>query len=129
MGFKWNCPECKETHEYGGNATTKATARCGEKNLKIWQYRILPPKPPEEPPQATTTTKMIHRPTKVEFPISNVNWVLILKILDRGYSTIKNKPSVKAKKGGYYFDSITWKTEIDKIKEIAKVMKLMGEEK
>ena len=81
------------------------------------------------PPQKTTTTKMIHRPTKVEFPISNVNWVLILKILDRGYSTIKNKPEVKAKTGGYYFDSLTWEAEIDKIKEIAKVMKLMGDEK
>jgi len=127
LGFDWLCPNCGKEHEYGGNATTKVTARCGEKNLKIWQYRILPPKPPEEPPQATTTTKMIHRPTRVEFPISNVNWVLILKILDRGYSTIKNKPEVKAKKGGYYFDSLTWEAEIDKIKEIAKVMKLMGD--
>ena len=131
MGFKWKCPECEQVHEYGGKATTKATARCGSKNLKIWQYRILPPKPPEKPPQATNKYKssMIHRPSKIQFPIDNVNWVLILKILDRGYSTIKNKPDVKAKKGGYYYDSLTWEAEIKKIKEIAKVMKLMGDEK
>ena len=72
---------------------------------------------------------MIHRPSKIQVPIDTINWVLILKILDRGYSTIKNKPGVKAKKGGYYFDSLTWEAEIKKIEEIAKVMKLMGDEK
>ena len=131
MGFKWQCPECTQVHKYGGDATTNATARCGGKNLKIWQYRILPPKPPEKPPQATNnyTSSMIHRPSKIQVPIDTINWVLILKILDRGYSTIKNKPGVKAKKGGYYFDSLTWEVEIKKIEEIAKVMKLMGDEK
>ena len=53
MGFKWSCPICLETHVYGGKATTKATARCGDRNLKIWQYRILPPLPPKKPPKAT----------------------------------------------------------------------------
>lgn len=50
MGFKWNCPECGEVHSYGGKATTKATARCGSRNLKIWQYRIQPPKDTDKPP-------------------------------------------------------------------------------
>ena len=131
MGFKWKCPECDQVHEYGGNATTKATARCGSKNLKIWQYKIMPPKPPEKPPQATTNYKssMINRPSKIEFPIDNINWVLILKILDRGHSTIRNKKEIQEKKGAYYYDNLEWEAEINKIKEIAKVMKLLGDGK
>ena len=90
---------------------------------------LAPEKKRKAPIPTEQKTTIIHRPSKVSIPIDNVNWVLILKILDRGYSTIKNKPEVKAKKGGYYFDSLTWEAEIDKIKEIAKVMKLMGDEK
>ena len=132
MGFLWVCPNCKFEWTYKGKLTTDAITTCPECRVKmrIWQYKVdNKPQKPHETTEIPQKTTIIHRPSKVSIPIDNVNWVLILKILDRGYSTIKNKPSVKAKKGGYYFDSITWKTEIDKIKEIAKVMKLMGEEK
>jgi len=131
MGFKWRCPECTQVHKYGGDATTNATARCGGKNLKIWQYRILPPKPPEKPPQATNnyTSSMIHRPSKISVPIDHVNWLVVLEVMDRGISTIKNKPEIKRKKGSYYYDLLKWNAEFQKIEEIAKVMKLMGDEK
>ena len=131
MGFKWLCPECEQTHEYGGSATTKATARCNNRNIKIWQYRILPPKPPEKPPQATNnyTSSMIHRPSKISVPIDHVNWLVVLEVMDRGISTIKNKPEIKRKKGSYYYDLLKWTAEFQKIEEIAKVMKLMGDEK
>ena len=138
MGFKWKCPVHEDMHEYKGKYKERAVAPCLQckKDYKIWQYKVeeLPQttnKLPEKLPQTTTEYKssMIHRPSKIQVPIDTINWVLILKILDRGYSTIKNKPEVKAKKGGYYFDSLTWEAEINKIKEIAKVMKLMGDEK
>jgi len=101
---------------------------CGKK-FYIKNNIVLPKQDIQDNNKTPQKTTIIHRPSKVSIPIDNVNWVLILKILDRGYSTIKNKPEVKAKKGGYYFDSLTWEAEIDKIKEIAKVMKLMGDEK
>ena len=130
MGFKWLCP-CGTENQYDGNKTVTAITTCKDCRTKarIWKYRILKPQKPHETTEIPQKTTIIHRPSKVSVPIDNVNWVLILKILDRGYSTIKNKPGVKAKKGGYYFDSLTWEAEIKKIEEIAKVMKLMGDEK
>jgi len=129
MGFKWLCP-CGVENQYNGKLTTDAVTSCPTCGYKyrIWKYKIVEPQIPHETTEIPQKTTIIHRPSKVSIPIDNVNWVLILKILDRGYSTIKNKPEVKAKKGGYYFDSLTWEAEINKIKEIAKVMKLMGNE-
>ena len=136
MGFKWLCPACGHVNEYKGKKTTNVVVRClvCKEDIKasshIYGRESLPqlPKTTNELPRTTEyKSSMIHRPSKIQVPIDNVNWVLILKILDRGYSTIKNKPEVKAEKGGYYFDSLTWEAEIKKIEEIAKVMKLMGD--
>ena len=130
MGFKWLC-QCGTTNQYNGNLTKDAITTCPECHIKqrIWNLKVVEPQKPHETTEIPQKTTIIHRPSKIQVPIDNVNWVLILKILDRGYSTIKNKPGVKAKKGGYYFDSLTWEAEIKKIEEIAKVMKLMGDEK
>ena len=129
--MKVKCPKCGTIKEING---TEERVRCASKDCGKRFYTkdniFVPDKRTEKDNNGTAQkTTIIHRPSKVSIQIDNVNWVLILKILDRGYSTIKNKPEVKAKKGGYYFDSLTWEAEIDKIKEIAKVMKLMGEEK
>lgn len=131
MTFYWLCPECKQNHHYGGKATTKATARCGSKNFKIWQYRIIPPKPPIKPPKATNklpqkyATSIVNRPSKIQIKIDDVNWVTVLKIMDRGISTIRNKTEVKKQKGAYYFDFVEWTREFKKIEAIAEVMKLL----
>ena len=130
MGFKWNCT-CGEINYYSGKHTTDAITtcpHCGGKT-RIWKFKINEPQKPHETTQIPQKTTIIHRPSKVSIPIDNVNWVLILKILDRGYSTIKNKPGVKAKKGSYYYDNLKWDAEFKKIEEIAKVMKLMGGDK
>ena len=128
------CPKCGTIKEIVG---TEKRVRCYSNACTNRFYvnidTIVPEKKDTKDSIGTTDphpqkTTIIHKPSKVSIPIDNVNWVLILKILDRGYSTIKNKPEVKAKKGGYYFDSLTWEAEINKIKEIAKVMKLMGNE-
>ena len=131
MSFRWKCPECKKIHSYGGKATTKATARCGGKNIKIWQYRIIPPKPPIKPPKATDTlpqkyaTSIVNRPSKIQIKIDDVNWLVVLEVMDRGISTIRNKSEVKAKKGSYYYDFLKWSVEFKKIEGIAEVMKLL----
>ena len=90
MGFDWLCPICEEEHWYGGKATTKATARCGTTNLKIWQYKIIPPLPPPKPPQATTK----------KLPDIRLNGSLASLIVMCNYAinTIKNKEEVIAKK-------------------------------
>ena len=116
MGFKWKCPECEQVHEYGGNATTKATARCGSKNLKIWQYRILPPKPPKKPPQATKyETKIRNPPSSISAPF-NVRGTI--RGLRRARTSIGNKPEVKAKKedSAYYSDYVEWGEIIENLK-------------
>ena len=123
MGFSWLCPECGNIHEYGGNATTKATARCGSKNLKIWQYRILPPKPPEKPPQATNKyeTRARNPPSRISVEI---DYNAVLKCMERGISTIENKPQIKAKKGSYYWDYLKWTEQFNILKTLR-----MGDEK
>ena len=126
MPFLWKCPECNLNHEYGGKATTKATARCGSRNIKIWQYRIIPPKPPELPPKATKyATSIVNRPSKIQIKIGDVNWLVVLEVMDRGISTIRNKSEVKNKKGSYYYDFLKWSVEFKKIESIAEVMKLL----
>jgi len=124
MGFKWICPECSETHQYGGNATTKATARCCDRNFKIWQYRVLPPKPPEKPPQATPPQYKTTAHNKGCDITIEVDYKAILKCMERGISTIKNKPEVKAKSGGYYWDYLLWSEQFEKLKLLE-----MGDEK
>jgi len=88
MGFAWLCPICGNEHKYGGKATTKATARCGTTNLKIWQYKIIPPLPPQ------TTTKKL--------PDIRLNGSLASLIVMCNYAinTIKNKEEVKKEKVG-----------------------------
>ena len=137
MGFKWLCPVHEDIHVYKGKHTERAVAPCLQckKDYKIWQYKVeeLPQttnKLPEKLPQTTTEYKssMIHRPSKIQIPIDHVNWLVVLEVMDRGISTIKNKPEIKRKKGSYYYDLLKWNAEFQKIEEIAKVMKLMGDE-
>jgi len=64
-------------------------------------------------------------PSKIEFNVSNIDWVTVLKCMDRALSTLRNKTQVQEKKGAYYFDYIKWTAEYKKIQEIAKLDKLM----
>jgi len=89
MGFAWLCPICGNEHKYGGKATTKATARCGTTNLKIWQYKIIPPLPPPKPPQATNKLPTVKMNGMVQSLIIALNYAI---------NTIKNKEEVMAKK-------------------------------
>ena len=75
-------------------------------------------------PKVPTRTKYVG-PSKIEINISNINWLIVLQAMDRGISTIRNKPEVKARKGAYYFDFLQWMEEYKKIQEIAKLSKLM----
>ena len=36
--------------------------------------------------------------------------------MERGISTIENKPQIKAKKGAYYWDYVAWTKEFEKLK-------------
>jgi len=127
MGFKWLCP-CEVENQYDGNKTVTAITTCKSCRVKarIWKYRILKPQIPHETTQIPQKTTIIHRPSKVSIPIDNVNWLVVLEVMDRGISTIRNKPEIKQHKGSYYYDLLKWNAEFQKIEEIAKVMKLMG---
>ena len=119
MGFKWKCPECEQVHEYGGNATTKATARCGSKNLKIWQYKIMPPKPPKKPPQATKYRTTIQTPSKASAQINLDYWE---DMANWAINTIKYKKAVLEENMGsqVYRNYLRWVKQRDiiiKLKE------------
>ena len=137
MGFKWLCPECDHENEYRGDKTNEANSTCSycEKTQRIWKSRVIevPTNSNKKPTNSNTfpteyKSSMIHRPSKISVPIDHVNWLVVLEVMDRGISTIRNKPGVKAKKGSYYYDKFKWDAEFQKIEEIAKVMKLMGDE-
>ena len=127
MGFKWKCG-CGATNHYKGTLTTDAITTCPECHVKqrIWNLKIVEPQIPHETTEIPQKTTILHRPSKVSIPIDNVNWLVVLEVMDRGLSTIRNKPEIKQKKGSYYYDLLKWSAEFQKIEEIAKVMKLMG---
>ena len=130
MGFKWNCT-CGAINQYDGKLTMNAITtcpHCGGKQ-RIWKLKIDEPQKPRETTEIPQKTTILHRPSKVSIPIDNVNWLIVLEVMDRGISTIRNKPDIKKKKGSYYYDKLKWDAEFQKIEEIAKVMKLMGGEK
>jgi len=131
MGFLWFCPTCKLEWTYKGKLTTDAITTCPECHIKqrIWNLKVVEPQKPHETTEIPQKTTIIHRPSKVSVPIDNINWLVVLEVMDRGISTIKNKPEIKQKKGSYYYDLLKWTAEFQKIEEIAKVMKLMGDEK
>ena len=101
---------------------------CGKK-FYIKNNIVLPKQDIQDNNKTPQKTTILHRPSKVSIPIDNVNWLIVLEVMDRGISTIRNKPDIKKKKGSYYYDKLKWDAEFQKIEEIAKVMKLMGGEK
>jgi len=70
-------------------------------------------------PQYKTTARNKGRDITIE-----VDYNVILKCMERGISTIKNKPEVKNKSGGYYWDYVAWTKEFEKLKLLE-----MGDEK
>ena len=131
MGFKWLCG-CGKENYYNGKLTKGAITTCPECQVKqrIWNLKIVEPQKPQKPQENHNKphkSTIIHRPSKVSVPIDNVNWLIVLEVMDRGISTIRNKPDIKKKKGSYYYDKLKWDAEFKKIEEIAKVMKLMGD--
>ena len=123
------CPDCGTIKEING---TEERVRCASKDCGKRFYTkdniVVPEKRTEKDNNGTAQYRTTARNKGCNITVE-VDYNIILKCMDRAISSIRNKKEVKEKKGGYYFDSITWKTEIDKIEEIAKVMKLMGEEK
>jgi len=121
MGFKWQCPECGYVNTYGGNKTKDANSTCTicKKTQRVWKLKYIPTdsnkiqqKPLEIPtPKYRTTARNKGRDITIE-----VDYNIILKCMERGISTIKNKPEVKAKSGGYYWDYVAWTKEFEKLK-------------
>ena len=133
MGFKWLCG-CGQKNLYSGDKTKDAITTCPNChvkqriwNLKVVELKVVEPQKPQENHNKPHKTTIMHRPSKVSVPIDNINWLIVLEVMDRGISTIRNKPAIKKKKGSYYYDLLEWNAEFKKIEEIAKVMKLMGD--
>ena len=126
------CPTCGTKRSIDG---TEERVRCSSNSCDKRFYvkpnivvPLLPPKKDKKDVNGTPkkyTTSIINRPNKIQIAIDDVDWITVLKIMDRGISTIRNKSEVKRKKGAYYFDYLKWLTEIKKIEEIASVMKLL----
>lgn len=132
MPFLWKCPHCKTKVFYSGSKTTNVVVTCTscKKTVKASSHKIKKPEPQttNELPKTTNrqyTTSIVNRPSKIQIKIDDVNWITVLKIMDRGISTIRNKSEVKAKRGAYYFDFLEWSNEFKKIEAIAEVMKLL----
>jgi len=124
MGFKWICSKCGQENLYKGNKTKDANSTCSScnKTQRIWKLRPavffptdsnkIQQKPLEFPtPKYRTTARNKGRDITIE-----VDYNIILKCMERGISTIKNKPEVKAKSGGYYWDYVAWTKEFEKLK-------------
>ena len=139
MTFYWICPGCDHENFYSGSNTTNVVVQCKSCKAKV---KASSHKREEKPiaknktnyqnqPETTDklpkkySTSIINRPSKIQIAIDDVDWITVLKIMDRGISTIRNKSEVKRKKGAYYFDYLKWLKEIKKIEEIASVMKLL----
>ena len=140
--FYWICP-CGYENLYSGSKTTNVVVTCKSCKAVIKASSHKKPdiilenkeKTPNKLPRTTKnlflklpkqyTTSIVNRPSKIQIKIDDVNWVTILKIMDRGISTIRNKLEVKAKKGAYYFDFLEWTREFKKIESIAEIMKLL----
>lgn len=122
MGFKWLCPVCEQIHDYGGKATTKATARCGDRNIKIYQWRIIPPKPPKKPPQATEYKTTITSPSKSTAEIDLNIWE---DMANWAINTTKNKKEVKTKN----LNSQTYRNHLRWVRQRDIIIKLKDEVK
>ena len=131
MSFDWKC-DCEHTNTYKGKKTTDANSTCSNcsKTQRIWKLKI-PTKSNNNPtnsnniPTPQYTTSIINRPSKIQIAIDDVSWLVVLEVMDRGISTIRNKSEVKNKKGSYYYDFLKWTVEFKKIEAIAEVMQLM----
>ena len=136
MPFYWICPGCSHKNFYSGSKTTNVVVTCkGCKNVIKASSHKKPEKKADPPPETTDklpkttntqyTTSIVNRPSKIQVKIGDVNWLIVLEVMDRGISTIRNKSGVKNKKGSYYYDFLKWSVEFKKIESIAEVMKLL----
>ena len=127
------CPNCGTRRDIKG---IEERVRCANKESCGMRFyvknNIVPEKKDVKGQKGTTTkysTSIVNRPSKIQIKIDDVNWLTVLKIMDRGISTIRNKSEVKQQKGAYYFDFLEWTREFKKIEAIGAVMKLLGEDK
>ena len=126
MGFKWQCPECGYVNEYKGKKTTNVVVRCSvcKQDVKASSH-IFKPTLPELPDELPKTTKYETRARNPPSSISvEIDYNAVLKCMERGISTIENKPQIKAKKGAYYWDYLKWTEQFNILKTLR-----MGDEK
>ena len=118
MGFKWLCPACGHVNDYKGNKITNVVVRClvCKEDIKasshIYEEKL--PKLPEKLPR-TTEYKTVLRAAK---STAEIDLNSILKCMERGISTIENKPEVKKKKGAYYWDHLAWTEQFEILKKL-----------
>ena len=130
MGFKWLCPACGHVNEYKGKKTTNVVVRClvCKEDIKASSHiygRDSLPQLPKTTNELPKTTKYETRARNPPSSISvEIDYNAVLKCMERGISTIENKPQIKAKKGAYYWDYIAWTKEFEKLKLLE-----MGDEK
>lgn len=114
--MKVKCPHCKtiktinKTDKNKQVRCSKREGGCGER-FYVKENIVLEKKTIEKKDE---TNKTIKNPTinhKGSSPVrfeSIDTLETILECMDRGISTIRNKPEVKAKKGAYYWNFVKW---------------------
>jgi len=111
MGFFWLCP-CGSKNFYKGDKTKDANSTCSscKKTQKIWSKRVIevPTKSNQIQPRKLEIPTINHRTNSPLETVPIDTLETILQCMDRGISTIKNKPEIKKKVGAYYWDYVKW---------------------
>ena len=118
------CPICGTKRFIFG---TEERVRCISKDCDKRFYTkgniIVPEKKDNKDSNGTLKYKTTARnpPSRISVEI---DYNAVLKCMERGISTIKNKPEVKAKAGAYYWDYLKWVEQFN----ILKTLKMGDEE-
>lgn len=116
------CPECltiKTIDKTDKNIQVRCSKTEGGCGAKYYiKKNIVLKKQDKQDNNKTQTTKY---KTVIETPLkktAEINLKVILKCMDRAISSIRNKPQVKQKKGGYYYDFIAWTEQQDILQKL-----------
>ena len=117
------CPECltiKTIDKTNDNIQVRCSKKEGGCGHKFYIKKNIVLKK-QDNNKTVYETRARNPPSRISVEI---DYNAVLKCMERGISTIENKPQIKAKKGSYYWDYLKWTEQFNILKTLR-----MGDEK